>query len=175
MACPLRLIPRDNPPHQAGRPTAGLRGGFPPRILTLSRRAQEGRGRATAVPLVQSPPAGRAGATPRDPLFAVRSVRAQGRMSVGKGQAKPFYTRKRPVRCSDAADQPSSGRLLLSSRQVSPSPSRVLPRYASCAKNVRPLGRRWALQRTAIIERPQIKQRLLDLSLIHISEPTRPY
>ena len=31
---------------------------------------------------------------------------AQGRMSVGKGQAKPFYTRKRPVRCSDAADQP---------------------------------------------------------------------
>ena len=51
---------------------------------------QEGRGRATAVPLVQSPPAGRAGATPRDPLFAVRSVRAQGRMSVGKGQAKPI-------------------------------------------------------------------------------------
>ena len=58
--------------------------------------------------------------TPRDPRFAVRSVRAQGWVSVGKGQAKPFYTRKRPVRCSDAADQPSSGRLLLSSRRAFP-------------------------------------------------------
>ena len=91
-----------------------------PADIAPSRRAQEGRGRATAVPLVQSPPAERAGATPRDPLFAVRSVRAQGRMSVGKGQAKPFYTRKRPVRCSDAVDRPSSGRLLLSSRRAFP-------------------------------------------------------
>ena len=33
---------------------------------------------------------------------------AQGRMSVGKGQAKPIYTGKRPVRCSDADDQPGS-------------------------------------------------------------------
>ena len=33
---------------------------------------------------------------------------AQGRMSVGKGQTKPFYTGKRPLRCSDADDQPGS-------------------------------------------------------------------
>ena len=68
-----------------------------------------------------------------------------GRCRWVRDKLNQFYTRKRPVRCSDAADQPSSGRLLLSSRQVSPSPSRVLPRYASCAKNVRLLGRRWAL------------------------------
>ena len=107
-ACPLRLIPRDNPPHQAGRPNCWAPRRVSPADIAPSRRAQEGRGRATAVPLVQSPPPERASATPVIPFLRYVQYARRGGCRWVRDKLNHSIQERDPCGVQMQIDQPGS-------------------------------------------------------------------
>ena len=118
MACPLRLIPRDNPPHQAGRPNCWAPRRVSPADIDSKSSSTEGTRpgydhAARPIPTSGAPEA----QPPVIPFLRYVQYARRGGCRWVRDKLNHSIQERDPCG-TDAADQPGSGRLLLSSRRA---------------------------------------------------------